>query len=428
MSEEPYASLPETGLPKRTTPTWEVELLISGIAVFAMLQLPGWLDTGLFALAPRIERSLASALLVMHTYLKAAALILATTFSIHLLLRAQWIALVGAYSVFPDGVRWERLRLGPIRREVERRGENSPADAVEAADNRATLVFALGVSMASTLLWISLSIGLLFLVGLGLLRLFGIAMDASRVFALCAAAFMLPLVVALQIDRLFGRRLRPQGALWRATAAALAFYRKLGVGRGSNVLGLIASHGGDRRIAVLTVGVVLIGMAAAMYSTQWRRDPQSLGGYALFPSGRGVQAVSPAHYDDQRDPGSDPPVPYIQSAIVAGPYLQLVVPYRPGDDDAAMRRRCPAALAAEETQPAAVLACLSASHGLRIDGEPVPDLHYESSEDPRTDRPALLAMIDVRALKPGRHVLSVDRAPIRPDGSPAEPYEIPFWR
>ena len=42
------------GLPKHTTPTWEVELLISGVAVFAMLQLPGWLDDGMFALAPRL--------------------------------------------------------------------------------------------------------------------------------------------------------------------------------------------------------------------------------------------------------------------------------------------------------------------------------------------------------------------------------------
>jgi hypothetical protein len=30
-------------LPKHTTPTWEVELLISGVAVFAMMQLPGWM-------------------------------------------------------------------------------------------------------------------------------------------------------------------------------------------------------------------------------------------------------------------------------------------------------------------------------------------------------------------------------------------------
>ena len=48
MSDDPHH------LPRHTTPTWEVELLISGVAVFAMLQLPGWLDDRFFALLPRL--------------------------------------------------------------------------------------------------------------------------------------------------------------------------------------------------------------------------------------------------------------------------------------------------------------------------------------------------------------------------------------
>ncbi len=414
-------------LPKRTTPTWEVELLISGVAVFAMLQLPGWLDGAIFAMLPRVDRGMGSALMTMHVYLKSAALILATTFSIHLLLRAQWIALVGAYSVFPDGVRWSALRMGPIRKEVERRNEKAPAEATEAADNRATIVFALGVAMASALLGLSLSIGLMFLLVSSALRLLGIDADASRVFGFSAMGLMLPLIVAMTVDRYFAARLQPQGWLWRAAAAALAFYRTLGVSRGSNVLGLIASHGGEKRIGALTVAIVTIGMAAALFSTLWRLDPTSLGGYARFPSGDGSQVVDPAHYDDQRDPGIDRAVAYIQSSVVAGPYMKLVVPYRPGDDDAALRLRCPAVVA-KPAPDAAVLACLTAVHAIRIDGKPLAGQAYEISEDPRTDRPALLAMIDVRALAPGRHVLTVERTSTSKNKKASEPYTIPFWR
>jgi hypothetical protein len=423
MSESPASD----GLPKRTTPTWEVELLISGVAVFAMLQLPGWLDGAVFAVMPRVDRGMGSALMTMHVYLKSAALILATTFSIHLLLRAQWIALVGTYSVFPDGVRWSALRLGPIRKEVELRKEKSPPEAMDAADNRATLVFALGVAMASSLLAISLSIGLLFALVLGVVRLFGIDADASRVFGLSAMALMLPLLVAMTIDRYLAARLRPQGWLWRASAAAIGFYRVLGVSRGSNVLGLIASHGGEKRIGALTMAIVMIGMAAALFSTIWRLDPSSLGGYARFPSGEGLQVVDPSHYDDQRDPGIDRAVAYIQSSVVTGPYLKLVVPYRPGDDDAALRLRCPA-IAAKLAADAAALACLTEVHAIRIDGKPLVGQAYEISEDPRTDRPALLAMIDVRALAPGRHVLTVERTSTSKNKRANEPYAIPFWR
>ena len=60
-------------------------------------------------------------------------MILAMTFALHLLLRAHWIALVGLHSIYPDGVRWDRLRMGPIQRELERRRERPAADAIERA-------------------------------------------------------------------------------------------------------------------------------------------------------------------------------------------------------------------------------------------------------------------------------------------------------
>ncbi len=59
MSDTPAPAPDRDQLPQHTTPTWEVELLISGVAVFAMLQLPGWLDNQLFALMPRLDSDLA---------------------------------------------------------------------------------------------------------------------------------------------------------------------------------------------------------------------------------------------------------------------------------------------------------------------------------------------------------------------------------
>lgn len=78
-----------------TARTWEVELLISGVAVFAMLQLPGWLDDGMFALSPRLNDDWQIVVKLSYFYAKSAAVVLAVTFALHLLLRAQWIALVG---------------------------------------------------------------------------------------------------------------------------------------------------------------------------------------------------------------------------------------------------------------------------------------------------------------------------------------------
>ena len=63
----------------------------------------------------------------------------------------------------------------------------------------------------------------------------------------------------------------------------------------------------------------------------------------------------------------------------------------------------------------------------------LPGLRYEIASDPRTDRPALLAMIDVRNLAPGRHDLRIARPPRgdrRPDNDNPDPGfdAIAFWR
>ncbi|HQY49544.1 MAG TPA: hypothetical protein PL007_04170, partial [Thermomonas sp.] len=124
----------------------------------------------------------------------------------------------------------------------------------------------------------------------------------------------------------------------------------------------------------------------------------------------------------------DDAVPYVQSAIIKDDYAQLVVPFQPTRDTSAMQRRCPHAQTAQ-----AGLECLSALHAIRLDGKPLPALRYEISSDPRTHRPALLAMIDVRTLADGRHELHVPRPP-RSDSSAKDTSKDPgfdviaFWR
>ena len=139
----------------RTAPTWEVELLISGVAVFAMLQLPGWLDDRMFALSPRLNDDWRIVVMLSYFYSKSAAVVLAVTFALHLLLRAQWIALVGMHSVYPQGVRWDRLlsKMPPYQARQARTEIPAMEQVVEAADNRATTVFGLGFALAGVVGW-----------------------------------------------------------------------------------------------------------------------------------------------------------------------------------------------------------------------------------------------------------------------------------
>jgi hypothetical protein len=422
-----------SALPKHTTPTWEVELLISGVAVFAMLQLPGLLDDALFALQPRFDPAWVQPAKILYIYLKSVAVILAATFSIHLLLRARWIALVGMHSVYPDGVRWERMRMGPVQREVAEVQHPAAAVTIDRADNRATVVFSVGVMMATVLLTVSLAVALLFAAAIGAFAMFAVQVPLGAAFSVCAILLVLPLGLSILLDRRAGARLPSRGRARRALAALFRGYGRIGFAHGNPILNLLASHGGERRSTLLMFAIFVPVMLGITFALKVAGHPERFGGYAGFPqpspsTGRVLDA---AHYDRLRDTGRDPAVPYVQDAVVIGPYLQLHVPYRPGDDDAAIARDCPAvAGAADAARDGAVLDCLQRLHAVAMDGKPVRDLRYDAGSDPRTDRPALVAMIDVRALARGRHELRVARtdAGAADRAAGAAEYVIPFWR
>ena len=69
-------------------------------------------------------------------------MLLALTFSAHLLLRAHWIAAVGMHSIYPDGVRWDRLRIGPVQRAVEQARAGDHAALIDTGETEATTAFA----------------------------------------------------------------------------------------------------------------------------------------------------------------------------------------------------------------------------------------------------------------------------------------------
>lgn len=422
-------------LPRHTTPTWEVEMLISGAAVFAMLQLPGWLSETLLPLMPRFVANLGSAFVLLYGYLAGAAIILAITFALHLLLRAHWIALVGLHSVFPDGVRWEKLRIGQVLREFSQRRDKGAAVSIERADNRATMVFALGVTLATLML----ALGIVVLVALAItaaIRMFGgYGVNVIYVFLALGVLIGLPIGMAIIVDRLFGKNLREKSFLRRLLNRAYKIYARLGIVRGFSTGSLLESHIGSRRFQWLTIAIIVPVILGVIASLTIGNSPLRFGNYALFPhfSPQNPHVVAATHYDDRRDPTSDPAAPYIQSVVIAGPYLRLIVPYPPTRDDAALRHECAAARAAhrDDAHAVAMLDCLAALHPVSLDGKPL-TVHYDVTTDSRTWRPALQAMIDMRALTPGRHVLLVKRAP-KPPGDhnrddKATAWAIPFWR
>src|SRR6188768_3976027 len=98
-TEGPYdKELKETG--QLTSPTWELELFLSGALVFATLQLPDVVEHFFHGLEPHLAGATRTVVMNLSLYAKAIAYTLLITFTVHLIGRALWVALMGLQSVF----------------------------------------------------------------------------------------------------------------------------------------------------------------------------------------------------------------------------------------------------------------------------------------------------------------------------------------
>lgn len=439
MSPSETPQPPSNKISGRTTPTWEIELLLSGATVFALIQATqGLLDWGAYLL-PRLDDSLRLIVTMLFTYGHGALVLLVLAFILHLLLRAYWVALVGMNSVFPGGLRFDRIRAGPLAKELLTRRWPDIDAAIDRADDRATVVFGLGVAIALALVPVSLTVIVLFVLSSIIASMTGQPDTASWVFLATTGAWFAPFAAAAVLDRYWGQHLRPGSWTHRACMAVLSLYSRLGMSRDGNpLITLFSTNVGERRGSGIVFVALLVAMFLSMAGLVMSQNDLGVGSYGAFPEPRRGMPFSTGgrHYASRHDEGWSPIVPYVPDMVAKGDYLALVVPYVPRyfshllehcDGAGPARKK----LDDEQRRRETLRACMDRGIEVSLDGQPVavdPDWYTEPGRDLR----GLIYMIPVRELARGRHELVVLPTPEpRPadDGEEAPPgYRIPFWR
>jgi hypothetical protein len=100
--------------------SWEPEILLSGIVLYGMFQLPEVLDNFLLYFAAEIYNG-SNAMDNLVALLKMGVYWMITGLILHLICRGLWVGLVGLSYSFPDGIQVEKLKFQPkYRARVER--------------------------------------------------------------------------------------------------------------------------------------------------------------------------------------------------------------------------------------------------------------------------------------------------------------------
>ena len=312
--------LAAAGIPD-TSPTWELELLISGAVLFALFQIPPVLTSFFGHLEPHTTATMLTVLLLGEMYVKAIVFYaLIAPFVVHLVARAYWVGLVGLHSVFPKGVNCENYKSGPLTLEVYKARLVSLPAIISRVDNFCSMIFSFAFLLVILFAFTVFFCGVLGALAYAISHAFLGGTKGDNVFlALTVLAAIVPAGTSV-VDRRYGATLGPRGQRW-LKRMIVAMYRGTSQSVISPIFIPLLANVGRTKIRVIfftsLFGILFIVMAERFA----RQNLVAVNSYDYFAVSARF-GVDYRFYESQRAPEDIyQRLPSIQSDVISGPSL-----------------------------------------------------------------------------------------------------------
>jgi len=323
-----------------TAQSWNLELAISGVAMFAILQLPDLLDSAFASLRYNFllnAKGLASLLPPLaYSMIRTALNILFVAFLVNFVMRAFWVGLVGLLAVYQSGIHYDRMPFTTPEIQHRMASELGPLDRyILWLDKRCNIVFALAFQFVFFLIVVSL----LYVLSLAFYLVVqpnvppAVWLYIKTGIGVVVVAFYVAIIV-LNLKKV---KESPMGArmyykLTRATQFAMKILMMGMYRHSSYVTNTFYSHIPQKRFARTALFFMLAFFVAFFIeyiSDQSRNDPR----ISLFNSRHLYSAridslfIDASAYDNQRPEGEYVNVASIQADVIREPYLRLFIAY-----------------------------------------------------------------------------------------------------
>ncbi|MBO0935324.1 hypothetical protein J2I47_02060 [Fibrella sp. HMF5335] len=323
-----------------TTQSWNLELAISGVAMFAILQLPDLLDSAFANLQYNhsINTKGFAGLLppLAYSMIRTALNILFVAFLANFVMRAFWVGLVGLLAVYPSGIHYDRMPFSTPQIQQRMAEELGPLDRyILWLDKRCNIVFALAFQFVFFLILVSL----LYVLSLAFYLLVQPNVPAAVWTNIKIGVGVLVGIFYVAIIVLSLKKVKetPTGAQWhyrftRGTQLAMKIIM-LGMYRHSSyVTNTFYSHIPQQRFArtaLIFISVFFVAFFIEYINDQTRNDRRVsfFNSRHLYSSRVDSLFVDPAAYDNQRPEGEYVSVASIQADVIREPYLRLFIAY-----------------------------------------------------------------------------------------------------
>jgi hypothetical protein len=412
--------------------TDELELIISGISLLALIALPSWLFDHWIRIALHLDGERLAVVSMAFPLAIGLSYSLAGAFLMHLAVRAYWVGLIGLKAVFPNGIRWQSLRsLGPITRQDYQYRVVDLESSIDTADRAASIIFAMISLVTLSVIWVGTVLVGIILLGMLAGYLFGLPEGSvdSIVTALAIGYGAIPLS-AIVLDR--GAALlrkpdaQPSALLQRVVRLLLAVQSILVPQRLVLPVQLTLESNLPRltfsiAFMVIISSTVLIGISQPRLARQFA----PFGDYEYLDDASVASGLRSASYENLRvETDRQLHVPMIPADLIADSYLRVFLPYVPNRDNQVVREQCSGATTSKHRQQ-----CLAKLWSIDLDGARVETSGFIPAERRDMGLRGIQGYLSLQGLSPGAHQLTVTWGPGSPKtGKNASTlYHIPFW-
>ncbi|GAB3894779.1 ABC transporter ATP-binding protein [Spirosoma agri] len=319
-----------------TTQSWNLELAISGVAMFAILQLPDLLESafsylrynymthteGVAAMLPSLAYSL----------MRATCHVLFAAFLANFVMRAFWVGLVGLLAVFPSGIHYDRIPFSTPYAQQRLANELGPLDRyILWLDKRCNIVFAL----AFQFVFLLIVVAILYMLGLLIYLVVQPNVSANVWFGVKIALGVLVAVFYVAIFWLNQKKVKatPRGMQLNYRFTKVGQLVMLGMYKHTSYV-TNTFYSNIRPGKLLQTAALFILVFFAVFFFEYANDISRTNGRTSLLNSRHIYSarvdslyVEPTAYDNQRPEGAFISGASIQSDVIREPYLRLFIAY-----------------------------------------------------------------------------------------------------
>ncbi|MFQ3598861.1 MAG: hypothetical protein SNJ55_01000 [Chloroherpetonaceae bacterium] len=389
--------------------SFELEMLVSGIAILLLLRAPESLDAlGDLAIQNSVGRDFfAIAGVALHRLIKGIVYIVILNLVFHLILRCFWVSLVGLKSVYPSEIAIEKISPRPMLQTFMRRHLLSVESLAERVDKTCRVLFAFTFVVAFCFLSITVSV----MLGVYVLLQLGYVSIGDNSLVIFLLFFFAPLLFVMLLD-FASLKLSALSTLKDAafvTRIAMFVYWIYGLPTLSFLYrSVYYSFLTNIRKVVFFPLLFLYVFVWIVLTSDSNKD-----NFDFFPDWRGDYSVSYFCYESLRPTGKLFRSPFIQSEIISEPYVKLVLSYFPADNDSILSR-APSLSTMNRYNPSLeevklAVSAIQSVYKISLNDSLLTDLSFSLYMNPKTDHPSIVSFIPVAHLPKGKQVLVVER-------------------